>query len=148
MGRQTVQLFWLNQQRNDMRKKVRVGVMSSHPQISEAVQLALLNVKCDGTKGLLERFNRMGNVLASTADARLTAPFSGWQLAKAPLSVSTVWGAHCDRRLNHGTTSQQLTGAGKSSDRPMWATDIFLACQEVDHFALEARRTRGGGHIW
>lgn len=90
------------------------------------------------------KINRKGNMLAPTADARLTTPFSGWQLAKAPLSVSTAWGAHCDRRLNHGTTSQQLTGAGKSSDEPMWATDIFLACQEVDHFALEARRTREG----
>lgn len=41
MGRQTVQLFWLIQQRDDLRKKVRVGVMNSHPQISEAVQLSL-----------------------------------------------------------------------------------------------------------
>lgn len=39
---------WLIQQLDDMRKKVRIGVMSSHPQISEAVQLALLNGKGKG----------------------------------------------------------------------------------------------------
>lgn len=50
MGRQTVQLFWLIQQRDDMRKKVRVGVMSSHPRISEAVQLSLLNGNGNGRK--------------------------------------------------------------------------------------------------
>lgn len=143
MGRQTVQLFWLIQQRDDMRKKVRVGVMSSQP----ADQRGSATARLKWQNGLLERFNRKGNMLAPTADVRLATPSSGCQLAKAPLSVSTVWGAHCDRRLNHGTTSQQLTGAGKSSDEPMWATDIFLACQEVDHFALEARRTRQRGRI-
>lgn len=143
MGRQTVQLFWLIQQRDDMRKKVRVGVMSSQP----ADQRGSATARLKWQNGLLERFNRKGNMLAPTADVRLATPSSGCQLAKAPLSVSTVWGAHCDRRLNHGTTSQQLTGAGKSSDEPMWATDIFLACQEVDHFALDARRTRQRGRI-
>lgn len=83
-------------------------------------------------------------MLAPTADVRPKTTSSGWEPATAPLSVSTAWGAHCDRRLNHGTTSQQLTGAGKSSDEPMWATDMFLACQEADHFALGARRTREG----
>lgn len=48
MGRQTVQLFWLIQQRDDMRKKVRVRVMSSQPRIIEAVQLSLLNGNGNG----------------------------------------------------------------------------------------------------
>lgn len=54
MGRQAVQLFWLNQQRDDMRK-VRVGVMSSHPQINEAVQLSLLNGRRAFSKDLTEK---------------------------------------------------------------------------------------------
>jgi len=85
--------------------------------------------------------------------SRIERHLSGWRRHRvvgqtgegSAVCFNCLGGAHCDRRLNHGTTSQQLTGAGKCSDEPMWAADMFLACQEVDHFALEARRTRLGG---
>lgn len=70
------------------------------------------------------------------------------RLAVAPLSVSTARCVHCDRRLNHGTTPQQLTGAGNCSDQPMWAADMFLACQEVDQFRPGGFKDSLGGQIW